>query len=468
MASATQTTIRAVLRDGGPLTLDEVVERVQQQRPATTKNPKQTIRNALKNDLICQSAGEGRYVYLPTFVRGAAVCAPMDLVAPAKGLLAVGADLVALLTPLAEPGDRGPAPALALDGGPTVMVTWEGFGWRGMPRSLVKLPAPFWRWWAERQREGATALVVRCEDGEAGRFSVRAIDAEALDRAAVEARNARLHEAARDILKRAQGLWPEDLARRLLAYGVYHGEPTPDPLSTALFTPDAPFYMEHMNVTYRPRLTPALRRLFAPRLRGERDESDNLMRELLGLPLQEPEDAPLPAEDAPLPPAEHLLRLKVSLAWDRKVWRMIESPDDATLEDVHLAIQDAFNWDNDHLYAFYLSGHTRDHMTRVDGPFMDPTGLFGGETDYPAADEVTLAALELRLKQRFLYLFDFGDQLEHDIEVAEILPLPPTGGVEPRVLASQGEAPPQYPTWDGDEEEDDDGDDDNDFYPVGD
>ncbi len=451
MASETQTTIRAVLRDGGPLTLDEVVERVQQQRSVTTKNPKQTIRNALASDPPCQAAGEGRYVYLPTFVRGAAVRAPMDLAAPAKGLLAVGADLVALLTPLAESGDRGPTPALALDGGPTVAVTWEGYGWRVMLRSLVKLPAPFWRWWA--QREGATALVVRCEDGEAGRFSVSAIDAEALDRAAIEARNALLHQAARDILKRARGLWPEDLARRLLAYGVYHGEPAPDPLSTALFTPDAPFYMEHMNVTYRPRLTPALRRLFAPRLGGERGESDNLVRELLGLPVQEPQEPPLPAEEEAFPPAEHLLRLKVSLAWDRKVWRMVEAPDDATLEDLHLAIQDAFNWDNDHLYAFYLSGHTRDNMTRVDGPFEF--------MEYPTADEVTLAALELRPKQRLLYLFDFGDRLEHDIEVAEILPLP-ADDVEPRVVASQGEAPPQYPIWDGDEEEDDDGDD-NDF-----
>ena len=455
MASATQTTIRAVLRDGGPLTLDEVVEQASQRQPIMTKNPKQTVRNALTSDPTCQSAGDGRYVYLPTFVRDAAVCAPMDLVSPAKKLLAVGADLSALLTPLAENGDRGPAPTLALDGGPTVTVTWEGFGWRVAVHSLVKLAAPFWRWWAERQSEGATALLVRCEDGEAGRFSVRAIDAEALDRAAVEARNARLHEAAGDILKRGRRLWPEDLARRLLAYGVYHGEPTPDPLPTALFAPDAPFYLDNLYVTYRPRLTPALRRLLAPRLLQDRGESDNLVRELLGLPLQEPEEPP-PAEDAPFPPAEHVVRLKVSLAWDRKVWRMLEAPDDATLEDVHLAIQDAFNWDNDHLYAFFLGGSTRDHMTRVDGPFMD-AGLFGGDMTYPTADEVTLAALELRPKQRFLYLFDFGDQLEHDIEVAEILPLP-VGDVELRVITSQGEAPPQYPTWDGDEEEDDGGD----------
>ncbi len=72
MASATQTTIRAVSRDSGPLTLDEVAERVRQQRPVTMKNPKQTISNALASDPPSQPAGAGRYVYLPTFVRGAA------------------------------------------------------------------------------------------------------------------------------------------------------------------------------------------------------------------------------------------------------------------------------------------------------------------------------------------------------------------------------------------------------------
>jgi len=38
------------------------------------------------------------------------------------------------------------------------------------------------------------------------------------------------------------------------------------------------------------------------------------------------------------------------------VWRKIEMRADQTLEELHLAIQNAYDWDADHLYSFFMSG----------------------------------------------------------------------------------------------------------------
>lgn len=438
MASATQSAIRAVLRADGPLTVDEILARVSSMQPIVTKNPKQTIRNALTNDSLCQSTADGRYIYLPTFIHGACVRVPMERAAPAKQLLAVSAEATTLLWPMAEWAQHGPTPLLALEGGPEVAAAWKSEGLWGRLHTLVSLPAAFWTWWEGRSAGSADALVVCCEDGEAGRFTVKTIRTADLPADAVASRNTRLREATTTALKRTRGVQAGDLARRLLAQGVYHDEPTPDPLSAVLFGPDGAFCLEHMQVTHLPSLTPALRRLFASRLQEELTWEDIMIRELLGLPPQ-----PVVEPPAQVRPrgrkAERGFRVKVSLQSDRRIWRVIEILDNQTLEDLHLAIQGAFNWDNDHLYAFYLSGQAWDHLTEISGPF-------GDDAESPTTDEITLGELELRPKQRFLYLFDFGDQLCHEIEVVDAFPVTAPKGF-PRLTESHGEAPPQYPEW---------------------
>jgi len=130
--------------------------------------------------------------------------------------------------------------------------------------------------------------------------------------------------------------------------------------------------------------------------------------------------------------------IRVRLHWRPSVWRVVELLGDQALEDLHLAIQDAFGWDNDHLYAFYLSGRQEPLMVLAT-PIM-------GTSQSPTTDEVTLADLALRPGQRFLYVFDFGDNLHHDIEILDVFPAPAHGKF-PRLVESHGAAPPQYPQW---------------------
>ena len=58
----------------------------------------------------------------------------------------------------------------------------------------------------------------------------------------------------------------------------------------------------------------------------------------------------------------------VSLPGHDRVWRKVELPADATLEGLHFAIQDAYAFDADHLYSFFMSGKAWDESTEYTLP----------------------------------------------------------------------------------------------------
>lgn len=253
--------------------------------------------------------------------------------------------------------------------------------------------------------------------------------------------------------------------------------------------------------------------------------------------------------------------LNVSLADEEGVYRQLELPADFTLEDLHLAIQEAYAFDNDHLYSFFMSGEAWDTATEYALPedaepwgilmgdedadedegdededdaedldadllFVDETGeplpdptpaqlseMFQALKDNPEllaeakkqvtdqlgipgflfdmvvnnADQVmkmmgdpavlanmpisdgvfdmtppagdvrdtTLDMLELVQGQRFLYLFDYGDEWHFDVQVAAVNEAADPDAAYPRLVASVGEAPEQYEDyedWEDDEE----------------
>lgn len=155
--------------------------------------------------------------------------------------------------------------------------------------------------------------------------------------------------------------------------------------------------------------------------------------------------------EEPLEPASPdapttLYRFLVTLEWEEPVWRRIELRADQTLADLHYAIQDAFEWDDDHLYAFFLSGKAWDDSTEYGMP----------EASERSAGAHRLEQVLPRRGKKFLYIFDFGDEWRHRITLEEIV----RGGVEaggdyPRIVERHGEAPPQYPDWDEEDEDED-------------
>ena len=139
-------------------------------------------------------------------------------------------------------------------------------------------------------------------------------------------------------------------------------------------------------------------------------------------------------------PKDLVYEFRVSLA--RDCYREILCGGDYTFEDIHLAIQNAFDFDNDHLYAFYLDGKERSRRS-VNAPYSN---------EPPFTDEVLISEVGLRVKQRFLYLFDFGDQWRFDVTLLSIKSSEdvPT---RPVIVKSVGEAPEQYPLYDDDWDE---------------
>jgi hypothetical protein len=101
-------------------------------------------------------------------------------------------------------------------------------------------------------------------------------------------------------------------------------------------------------------------------------------------------------------------------------------------------IQQAYEWWDDHLYSFFLSGQAGDGASEIGSPWSD-TSLH--------THQVQMDQLELEPGQKFLYFFDYGDSHEFDVQLLAINPAA-AAGVYPKVVARRGKAPPQYPDYD--------------------
>lgn len=128
---------------------------------------------------------------------------------------------------------------------------------------------------------------------------------------------------------------------------------------------------------------------------------------------------------------------KISLT--PKCYRIIVMHSGVTLEELHLAIQEIFDFDNDHLYAFYLNGRI---SNQAGNTYSDPRA----DLDYNeySADVLSLGEMGLYIGQTMLYLFDFGDDWQFMVEVSgfSASDKKPSGKYE--LIETVGEAPSQY------------------------
>jgi len=250
----------------------------------------------------------------------------------------------------------------------------------------------------------------------------------------VQGRNAALLAMAEKRTSRPYGVTIWDLSTHLLTTGFYHHPVPPDPLSE-LWDARAG----------EGDIVPA-----------EEGEARLPVSALLAqTPVTSPEEYPpvLPLE---YDPDLGLRRVRYSRKARRgsvrsyvlrvnhrslpEVWRDLELAEDNTLEDLHLLIQQAYHWWDDHLYSFFLSGEAWDDESEIGSPWSEAR---------LHTHQVQMGQMELEEGQVFLYLFDYGDQHEFDVTVLRINPVAPKGKY-PRVLDYHGSAPPQYPDEDDD------------------
>ncbi len=122
-----------------------------------------------------------------------------------------------------------------------------------------------------------------------------------------------------------------------------------------------------------------------------------------------------------------------------EIWRRIQLPYSATFWDLHVAIQDAMGWQDQHMHVFRLPADHPGHFTEV--------GLPGDDGFWEA--EAVLPGWEIKLSQHFrlpgaraTYEYDFGDGWELEIEL-EATPPREKGIKYPLCLSGERACPPE-------------------------
>jgi hypothetical protein len=129
-----------------------------------------------------------------------------------------------------------------------------------------------------------------------------------------------------------------------------------------------------------------------------------------------------------------LYELKVTLRGVSKppVWRRVRVHAGASLGELHAVIMAAMGWDDSHLHMFIDDGSTQ-YGTATRG------------LDCADEDEFALADVLFEPGDRLRYLYDFGDDWDHDIKLEKVLPpeADPRAVAVPVCLAGKGACPPE-------------------------
>lgn len=97
-------------------------------------------------------------------------------------------------------------------------------------------------------------------------------------------------------------------------------------------------------------------------------------------------------------------------------WRQFLLRKTATFEKLHVAIQEACGWSNYHLYAFRETD---------DGPVIATIPDDDLAAREPDAKRVKLSTfLPDTGSKHFLYLYDFGDNWQHEVRILEVVSMP--------------------------------------------
>ena len=157
----------------------------------------------------------------------------------------------------------------------------------------------------------------------------------------------------------------------------------------------------------------------------------------------------MPDSQAATAPATYSFRVRILGGFyappgARRIWRELELTADQTLADLGDAIPLAFGFDDPHLWSFFLSGKPWDDATEY------------ARSPSPDDNRPVRAADRLRIRdapagKEFLFLFDYGDEWHFGVKLIGTGQPPGATARYPRLVATHGDAPPQYPEIDDDE-----------------
>ncbi|MBF0290278.1 MAG: SEC-C domain-containing protein [SAR324 cluster bacterium] len=124
-----------------------------------------------------------------------------------------------------------------------------------------------------------------------------------------------------------------------------------------------------------------------------------------------------------------------------------------TLYDFHMDIQGAFDWDNDHMFSFYITDKLSDRENEYSANPLGEHLVSGFATPSKSAATAQIRDLGLTEDTKFIYLFDYGDKLVHEVTVEKISVKSQTAKKFPTIINESGTPPPQYGQFEYDKEE---------------
>jgi hypothetical protein len=108
--------------------------------------------------------------------------------------------------------------------------------------------------------------------------------------------------------------------------------------------------------------------------------------------------------------SDEIYQLKITLKGSKPpIWRRVQTPASTTLQRVHAIIQQSMRWYNSHLHEFHV-----EDMLVGDPEQLCGWGM-GEEPEVVDEADITLADFKLREGAKFEYVYDFGDDWQHQI-----------------------------------------------------
>jgi hypothetical protein len=143
----------------------------------------------------------------------------------------------------------------------------------------------------------------------------------------------------------------------------------------------------------------------------------------------------------------HILR--VMPVGDKSIFRDIEIPSGESLYDLANGIVSAFDFDFDHAFGFYSGLTSRTMMEK--NPKYELFADMGEDTEALSVKKTRVAEAFPKAGHKMLFLFDYGDEWLFRVEVIG-LGKKVARSRYPKILASVGTSPQQYPDMDDEEE----------------
>ncbi|HCU07308.1 MAG TPA: hypothetical protein DIC42_07035, partial [Holosporales bacterium] len=116
------------------------------------------------------------------------------------------------------------------------------------------------------------------------------------------------------------------------------------------------------------------------------------------------------------------------------IWRRVQVLSTITFADFHDVIQNTMGWLDCHLHEFFIKNNTKVHRIGMIDEYDD--------CGAPTEDEmnVTLSTIFTEEQQKIVYVYDFGDDWQHEIILEKILDSDEKS--YPRCVAGERACPP--------------------------